>query len=200
MLIEEINIDTAFKVAWAGFLHMGKFTYTNSEAWSSTFINTKLIRSDITFASNNQHAIFCLKWSKTDLENLGVEIVLATTHNKTCPVFALQSLFKQDSQPHTALFFRLTGKFTAFERKPVLDILQQRLQHHNVITAKLYTGHSFRKGAVQHASNMGMLDKHIQKLGCWISRAFQLYFETSVFSLYALNMHFQTGQAKSLNR
>ena len=38
--IEEINIDAAFKVAWAGFLRMGEFTYTNSEARSSTFINT----------------------------------------------------------------------------------------------------------------------------------------------------------------
>ena len=61
MLIKDINIDAAFKVAWAGFFQMGKFIYTNSEAWSSTFINTKLVRLDITFASDNQYAILCLK-------------------------------------------------------------------------------------------------------------------------------------------
>lgn len=197
--IEELNIDTAFKVAWAGFLRMGEFTYTGAEAKANTFINTKLTRSDITFSDRDQHAILRLKRSKTDLNHSGVEIILAATYDKNCPVKALRALFTQDPQPRTAPLFRLTKGNTAFSRKPVLEILQHRLQLHNIATPKLYTGHSFRKRAAQHASDNGMLEEHIQKLGCWTSRAFELYFQTSVSSLYTLSMRFQTGRAVSFN-
>ena len=198
--IEDLNIDTAFKVAWAGFLRMGEFTYTSAEAQARTFVDTKLTRSDITFSEGDQHAILRLKRSKTDVNHTGVEIILAATNDKTCPVTALRTLFIRDPQPRTAPLFRLTGHSTAFARKPVIDILQERLRVHNIITAKSYTGHSFRKGAAQHASDNGMLDQHIQKLGRWTSRAFQLYFETSVSSLYTLSMRFQTGRALSFNQ
>lgn len=197
--IEELNIDTAFKVAWAGFLWMGEFTYTNAEFQTRTFVDTKLTRSDITFSDEDQHAILRLKRSKTDLNHTGVEIILAATHDTTCPVTALRTLFTRDPQSHTAPLFRLTGRSTAFSRKPVLDILQSRLRQFNITTSKSYTGHSFRKGAAQHASDNGMLEQHIQKLGRWTSRAFQLYFETSVSSLYTLSMRFQTGRALSFN-
>ena len=195
--IEDLNIDTAFKVAWAGFLRMGEFTYTSAESQARTFVDTKLTRSDITFSEGDQHAILRLKRSKTDVNHTGVEIILAATYDKTCPVTALRTLFVRDPQPRTAPLFRLTGRCTAFARKPVLDILQERLRAHNIITPKSYTGHSFRKGAAQHASDNGMLDQHIQKLGRWTSKAFQLYFETSISSLYTLSMRFQTGRAIS---
>lgn len=195
--IEELNIDTAFKVAWAGFLRMGEFTYTSAEIQTRTFVDTKLTRSDITFSDEDQHAILRLKRSKTDLNHTGVEIILAATHDATCPVTALRTLFTRDPQPQTAPLFRLTGRSTAFSRKPVLDILQNRLRQHDIATSKSYTGHSFRKGAAQHASDNGMLEQHIQKLGRWTSKAFQLYFETSVSSLYTLSMRFQTGRAPS---
>ena len=195
--IEEINIDTAFKVAWAGFLRLGEITYSNAEAQAPTFVNTKLTRSDITFAEDNQQAILRLKRSKTDLYHTGVEIILAATHDKTCPVTALHTLFSKDPQPRIAPLFRLTGKSTAFDRNPVINMLQKRLQAHNINMPKSYTGHSFRKGAAQHASDNGMLDQHIQKLGRWTSQAFQLYFETSASSLYTLSKRFQTGQSNT---
>lgn len=189
--IEELNIDTAFKVAWAGFLRLGEITYTpRKEAQAPTFKDTNITRSDITFASDNQHAILRLKRSKCDYENTGVEIILAATRDRTCPVSALRTLFIDDPQPRTAPLFRLTQRHTAFDRKPVVDILQSRLQHHNIDMVNTYTGHSFRRGAAQHASDNGMLEEHIQKLGRWTSRAFQLYFETSVASLYTLSMRF----------
>lgn len=198
--IEELNIDTAFKVAWAGFLRMGEFTYTDTEAQSRVFARTKLTRSDITFSDGDQHAILRLKRSKTDVQHTGVEIILAATQSaaRTCPVTALRTLFDRDLQPGSAPLFRLTGKSTAFARKPVLDILQKRLQHHKIKLPQHYTGHSFRKGAAQHASDNGMLEQHIQKLGRWTSRAFQLYFETSTSSLYTLSKRFQTGRTPHL--
>ena len=75
--IEDLNIDTAFKVAWAGFLRMGEFTYTDAESQARTFADTKLTRSDITFSEGDQHAILRLKRSKTDVNHTGVEIILA---------------------------------------------------------------------------------------------------------------------------
>lgn len=104
-----------------------------------------------------------------------------------------------NENPLWAPLFRLTTGSTALVRKLVLDILQSRLQLHNISTPKPYTGHSFRKGAAQHTSDNGMLDQHIQKLGRWTSRAFQLYFETSVSSLYMLSMRFKTGGAISFH-
>lgn len=77
--IEELNIDTAFKIAWAGFLRMGEFIYTKAEAQASTFVDTKPTRSDITFSDNDQHPILRLKRNKTDLNHSGVEIILAAT-------------------------------------------------------------------------------------------------------------------------
>lgn len=198
--ILDVNIDTAFKVAWAGFLRMGEFTYTHIEAQARTFIDIGLTRSDITFADDNLHAILRLKRSKTDVNHTGVEIILAATRDKACPVMALRALFDQDPQPRSAPLFCLSADgLSEFPRKIILDILQSRLQHHNISKAKSYTGHSFRKGAAQHASDNGMMDEHIQKLGRWTSRAFQLYFETSVPSLYKLSMRFQTGRAVSFN-
>lgn len=163
--IKELNVDAAFKVAWAGFFRMGEITYTDAEVQSTIFVSTKLIRSDITFSDGNQHAILRLKRSKTDVYHTGVEIILAATQDTTCPVTALQVLFNQDPQPGSAPLFRLTNKSAAFPRKPVLNILQKRLLYHNLNSPQKYTGHSFRKKAAQHAHDNGMLEQHIQKLG-----------------------------------
>lgn len=165
--IDELNIDTIFKIAWAGFLQMNEFTYTSAEAQASTFTNTKLTRSDVTFSDRDQHEILRLKQSKTNINHSGVEIILAATHDTTCSVTALRNLFYQDPQPRTSLLFHFqndTGS-TAFSSKLVLNIFQNRLQLHNIATPKSYTGHSFQKGAAQHASDNEMLDQHIQKLG-----------------------------------
>lgn len=159
--IQDLNIDTAFKVAWAGFLRMDEFTYTHTEAQARTFIDIGLTHSDITFADNLSHAILRLKRSKTDVNHTGVEIILAATHDKTCPVMALRALFDQDPQPRSAPLFHLADGLSEFPRRIILDILQTRLQHHNISKSKSYTGHSFRKGAAQHASNNGMMDEHI---------------------------------------
>ena len=164
-LLVKVNIDAAFKVAWAGFLCIRKFTYTKRKAQSSTFINTSLTCSDIIFSDGNQHAILRLKKSKTDVHYTGVEIILAATYSQTCPVTALQKLYTNNPQLCSALLFQQTGKSTAFTKKYVLENLQSKLLSQNVPTPKLYIGHSFQKNAAQHASDNGMLNQHIQKLG-----------------------------------
>ncbi len=63
--VTDLNINTAFKVAWAGFIRMGELTYTAAEAKKATFAETGLTRSDISFAEGDQYAILCLKRNKS---------------------------------------------------------------------------------------------------------------------------------------
>ena len=196
--LQELNINTTFKVAWACFLRMGEFTYTKAElANRKIFSATKLTRSDITFSQNDQYVVLRLKRSKTDVKHTGVEIIIAATNDLTCPVLALQELFMLDPKPSNAPLFSLDSG-TTFARNQVIQILRQRLQD-NGIPHQSCSGHSFRKGAAQHASDNGMLDEHIQKLGRWSSQTFQLYFKTSSASLYSLNLRFQTGRPPAVN-
>ena len=123
--IEKHNIDTAFKLAWDGFLQMGKLTYTSTESQAQTFVDTKLTRSDIIFSERDQHVILWLKRSKTNINHIGIEIILVSIYDKTCPVTELYTRFIRDLQPRTTPLFCLTGRCTAFARKPVLDILQE---------------------------------------------------------------------------
>ncbi len=78
----------------------------------------------------------------------------------------------------------------------VISVLKSRLTQAGFSEIG-FSGHSFRKGAAQHASNQGMLDSQIQKLGRWTSNSFQLYFETSSETLFNLNLRFQTGRTAS---
>ena len=48
--VTDLNVDTAFKVAWAGLMRMGKLTYTAAKAKKATFAETSLTRSDIFLA------------------------------------------------------------------------------------------------------------------------------------------------------
>ena len=161
-----------------------------------TFGVIKPTRGDISFAENDQFAILRLKRSKTDVDHKGVQIMLAATNNHTCPVRALRHLFQTDIQLPQAPLFRVG---TAFTKQTVITILRKRL-----IAAEIpdpgYSGHSFRRGAAQHAADNGMLKENIQKLGRWTSNAFQLYFETSQASVFNLNLSFQKGMPLAVPR
>ena len=134
--------------------------------------------------------MLCLKQSKTDTEHTGAQIVLAATGEKTCPVAALSRLYTLDPQPANAPLFRLSS--SAFSRFSVVTALKKRLSLAGLAQFN-YSGHSFRKGAAQHAADHGMLNEIIQKLGRWTSNAFRLYFTTLPELLYNLNLSFQKG-------
>lgn len=48
--VDELNIDTVFKVAWAGFLRLGEITYTGTELKKASSSATRVTRSDISFS------------------------------------------------------------------------------------------------------------------------------------------------------
>ena len=197
LTVNDLNIDTAFKVAWAGFMRLGEITYTIAEAKKASFKDTKLTRSDISFAEGDQYAILRLKRSKTDVDHTGVQIMLAATGEPTCPVSALRRLFIQDPRPAEAPLFRLSS--AAFSRQSVVSILKKRIGAAGLLEAD-FSGHSFRKGAAQHAADHGMLDESIQRLGRWSSNSFKLYFTTSPKTLFNLNLSFQKGMPLAVPR
>jgi hypothetical protein len=196
--IPDTNFSTACKVAWAGFLRSGEFTYAEKDQpFSRNFINTKLTRSDITFDEQSEYAILRLKRSKTDYDHKGVEIVLAATHDDICLVTALQELFQVDKQlPSAPLFRSGTG---AFDYDYFVNTLRKHLRKIDDPRADRYSGHSFRRGAAQHAADNGVLDDDIQRLGRWSSDAFKRYFNTSFAHRFSLNKCFLTGKAPPLS-
>jgi hypothetical protein len=192
----EANVDAAFKSAWVGFLRLEEITYTIAEAKKPSFARTKVTREDVSFAEFDQYATIRLKRSKTDTDHSGVQIILIATNEDTCPILALRHLFRIDFQPPSAPLFRL-GTF--FSRFTVIFILRKRLINAS-INCDVFSSHSFRKGAAQHAFDHGMLDENIQRLGRWTSSAFQLYFKTSSSALFHLNLHFQKGTSLAVPR
>ncbi len=70
--VTDLNVNKAFKVAWAGFMRMGELTDTAAGAEKATFAETGLTRSDISFAEGDQYAFLRLKRSKTNTEHTGV--------------------------------------------------------------------------------------------------------------------------------
>lgn len=100
-------MDTIFKVAWAGFMRMQKLTYTVEKAKMATFVETGLTRSDISFVEGDQYAILLLKQNKTDIKHTEVQIILAATRERTCPITTLRKLFTQNPRPPNAPLFRL---------------------------------------------------------------------------------------------
>ncbi|KAJ6118264.1 hypothetical protein N7471_013731 [Penicillium samsonianum] len=101
-LLDDFNFATACRIAIAGFLRFGEFTYKKEDFGT---------RSDVRFSSSLDHAQLTLKRSKTDRRHEGVQSVLAKTGDEACPVDALQKLLLLDPKgPDAPLFF--------FHRKP----------------------------------------------------------------------------------
>lgn len=88
-------------------MKIGELTYIMAEVKKTTFVETGLTRSDISFAEDDQYTVLCLKQSKTDIELTGVGIILAAMSENTCPVAALRQLFIQDPCQTIAPFFSL---------------------------------------------------------------------------------------------
>lgn len=131
-------------MAWAGFLRLGEITYTGTVLKKTSFSKTKVIRSDVSFAEGNQYAVLRLKESKTDTKHTGVQIILAATGERICPVAALARFYILDSQPANAPLFRLSSG--AFSRFSVVTALKKRISLVGLAQSN-YSGHTFRKGA-----------------------------------------------------
>ena len=188
---DRLNVGTACRVAFAGFLRVGEFTYSAKDlANSRLFASTKLTRGDIRFSPTGDHAQLLLKRSKTDKNHEGVHILLAATNDAACPVAGLTQLFAHDPKPPSAPLFSLSS--SAFTPAAFQSAVLKSLRNLGIDSTGI-KGHSFRKGAAQHAHDAGILNEQIQALGRWSSEAFRVYFSTPPTMLYAWNRQFQTG-------
>ncbi len=197
MDLDEFNIDMAFKVAWEGFLRLGEIIYTSTDLKKASFSRTRVTRSDVSFAEGNQYAVLHLKQSKTDTEQTEVQMILAATGKRTCPVAALARLYTLNLQHPDAPLFRLSSG--AFSRNSVISTLKKQISLLGLSQSD-YSGHSFGKSAAPHAADHSMLDEMIQRLGRWTSNAFCPYFTTSSDSLYNLNLSFKKSMPLAVPR
>jgi hypothetical protein len=187
-----LNFDTAIKLAFAGFLRTAELTCESKDFENmSVFEHTKPQRRDVTFADNDEHAVVLLRSGKSDYDHTGVEIVVARTGDATCPVSALRALYTLDPQPPRAPLFRTHN--STLSRNKHINEMRKRLKDNGYEDHKCYAGHSPRRGAAQHAADNGILEYDIQRLGRWSSEAFKGYFHISQAYKFYLNRRFQTG-------
>jgi hypothetical protein len=98
---DDINLQAAFTVAFAAFLRAGEFTWDD---WNNTTHLTHLSRGSVQF--RDKGVLLHLPKSKTDQFRKGNDIAISPSGDSTCPVAALQLLFKKypKSDPTSPLF------------------------------------------------------------------------------------------------
>ena len=84
----DINVNTVFIIAFAGFLYIGEIMYPNRKA--KDFSTTKALYSNIRITSNGYLIVFYLKQSKIDKTYSSVNIQIATIlGDRLCPIAAI---------------------------------------------------------------------------------------------------------------
>jgi hypothetical protein len=107
LYIDDLNINTAAKIAFAGFFY-------NSE-----YINDKITRIkrsqgfrklNIYFGENNNYIILTLKHNKTSTKSISIKIILIAIRFLIYPIKILLELFANNIRPFSVLLFRLYNK------------------------------------------------------------------------------------------
>lgn len=187
---DTLNLNAAYACAWGGMMRLGEITEDDGLD-DYTRRSTQLTGRCLTMSPTGDHAKLLLPRSKTDRANKGVEITLTPSGDSTCALLHFNRLLETGVGPTESLF-KLRGK--KFNKTNVRAAFHARLQRLG-ITGHALTGHSFRRGAAQHAANNGVTRENIQALGRWSSEAVDRYYLLSPDRLYAIHQQFVTGQA-----
>lgn len=188
---DTLNLNAAFSLAFSGFLRMGEFTWEAGEVRSPcTFAATRPTRRCITFDVDCME--FSLPRSKADKDKQGVTILVVPHNDGACAVSHMTKLIQHIPRAKDGPLFSLkNGPFT---KNRVLNALNARLAHLG-IPPGTYTGHSFRRGAAQHAHEMGVPIGEVQFMGRWASDAVERYYRRSRPHQIRLQRRFQTGSS-----
>lgn len=193
---DDINLKAAFCTAFAGFLRMGEFTWS---AWTATSHLTQVSRGSVEFISNNT-IILHLPSSKTDPFRTGTTIPIAAANDATCPVAMLRLLFIRYPKPRNAPLF--SNSQNSFNYSWVIRRLSTLLLQAG-LNPKGYSGHYFRRGAANTASQAGIATADIMKMGRWKSDAINRYFsyDTTNEKLLTLSkqLHLPPGPPTSIS-
>ncbi|KAF1969231.1 hypothetical protein BU23DRAFT_477813, partial [Bimuria novae-zelandiae CBS 107.79] len=84
-LVDIVNLNVAFLLAFIGFLRTGKFTYKDLDLKDiRRFYIENLTRRCVTGLITRDHFVLHLLQSKIDLNNKGVNIVIIALYNAAC--------------------------------------------------------------------------------------------------------------------
>ena len=191
----DIVLQAAFTLAFAGFLRVGEFTYRQSDLETGTaFRNSFLTKNSIRLFPSGTHLELTLPASKTDPFRHGIQLTIAASYDAGCPVSAMKRFLEIDRhRPAVAPLFCIG----IYEQRPFTrEYVVQRLREIAIqggLGRGAWNGHSFRRGAATWAAQVGITESQIQTLGRWRSDAYKIYIEFSKEQRITLSQRFQLG-------
>ena len=174
--LDSLRVDTAFKVAFAGFLRMGEFTYNKAELKDrTTFQKERPLLGDVVIKPS--HATFTLilpeafeeKPVPRRLDPLGAHGLLYLPSSCTGSPPASRYSAHQLTTVYALLWLLLPLRAPRHSLHPA--------QGRWPLARRLYGTYSFRKGTAQTALDRGLSKEDIQLLGRWSSDAVELYYK-----------------------
>lgn len=186
--LDALHLNAAMTLAFGGFLRTAEFTHSAYEEALPDFRHLKLTIGGLTISPSLDSLQLFLPRSKGDRTHKGVTILMAATNDLACPVRNVTALLQARSFAGSADPL-LTFSWGGFERDHFLAAVRRRLTVIG-LPALHITGHSFRRGAAQHADEAGLSRDQIQILGRWSSDAVDRYYRTSPQHLFTLQRRF----------
>lgn len=192
-VMDTLALNAAFSIAFAGFLRMGEFTHDDRVLRSRNLLQVAhLTVPRVAFGAYGM--TLTLPRSKADTSNLGVTITIAPAGDEACAVSHMANWLT--TRPPSGFpdkytpLFELRSASGSFSRTTVLNALNRRLLAIGQPVPRL-TGHSFRKGAAQHAADLGLHEADIMMLGRWASDSVKRYYKHTPAAKYDLSWRFQ---------
>ncbi|XP_033728368.1 integrase/recombinase xerD homolog [Pecten maximus] len=186
--LKDLRLISMCLVGFAGFLRF------------SEIVNIKY--SDISF--EDSFMVIFISRSKTDKFNAGSSVVIAATHNKTCPVEMLKRnlvkgnfshfsndlyIFSQVCLCKSEKQFRLRAKNVRLSYTRAREILLEALEAVG-LDKTLFGVHSLRSGGATAAAAAGVSDRLFKKHGRWKSeKAKDGYVRERVHDLLSVSQH-----------
>ena len=190
---DDIVLQAAFSLAFAGFLRVGEFTYRHIDLdLGPALRNWFLTKNSIHIPPGGDYMELTLPASKTDPFRHRIQLTITATNDIGCLVSAMRKLIQIDTHRHSHALLCCIGLLEQqpFTREYVVRKLQQI-----AITSGLgraaWNGHSFRRGAASWAAEVGIPEPQIQILGRWRSDAYKSYIVYSKEERINLSQRFQ---------
>jgi hypothetical protein len=164
-----------------GLLRAGEFAHRSK-------LSVPLLRQHLSFHGGNEEELknehewpraafmkLHIAQSKTDPFRVGTDVIIANDKamGAMCDYLRMRGSCRSTEQLFTA------ERSACLTVQELVTYTQSLLTAANVVDAKLYKGHSFRKGGATSLHEAGFPDSLIKTMGRWLSFAFATYVQTS---------------------
>jgi integrase len=163
---KQLNLGAAFALGFACFLRCGEFTYGD---FDPVF---HLQRRDVTLTG--KVPTLRIKYSKMDQTRKGRILPIPKSNiagfKHVCPFHLLTRLFTLFPAPPDAPLFSFSRTRATFPAKDVIAEFRGSVTRAGVngdADGRVWSGHSFRRGAATWAADVGLTDNAIMQLGRW---------------------------------